>query len=471
MSMSFNIPSFSLDIVNEITPLLTHGSELFLVGGFLRDMYFNKESFDMDFIVKGQNAIDLARDFADKTDRYFIMLDEEFEIARVVDRDKLHYFDFARCENDDINLDIARRDLTINALCLKVFPNQELIDRYNIISDFENKIIRAISEKNLIDDPLRILRVYRFASLLGFDIENETLNYTKEHSKLINNVSKERVLTELFKFFEGQNSAKYLQLMKDSGLLYEIFNILERVASIPPNTHHHLCLIDHSIETVRQAELKITQSPAFVEEKLNSYQSNGIKYLSLFKLACLLHDVGKPDTWTIEENGRHRFINHDFVGAELLKPILKEMKFSKAQIKYITTLVRNHIYPSQLAREEAEVNEKAVFRMFRKLEDCTIDTLILAMADRLSAQGPAITQEITENNINLLYKYLYMYKDFLETAKPLPKLLDGNEIAEILNIPKGKELGEIIEQLQNAQLAGEIVTKDDAIAYISKIYS
>lgn len=471
MNMSFNLTKTNKDIISEITPLLNQNAELFIVGGFLRDLYFNKESFDMDFIVKGQNAIDLARDFADKTNRYFILLDEEFEIARVVDRDKIHYFDFARCENDDIDLDIARRDLTINALCLKVFPNEELIDKYNIISDFENKIVRAISEKNLLDDPLRILRIYRFASLLGFKIEKETLNYTKEHATLINNVSKERILTELFKLFEGTNSAKYLQLMKDCGLLYEIFNILKREAQIPPNTHHHLCLIDHSIETVHQAELKIMQSPDFVNEKLNSYQSNGIKYLSLFKLACLLHDVGKPDTWTIEENGRHRFINHDFVGAELLKPILKEMKFSKAQIKYITTLVRNHIYPSQLAREEAEVNEKAVFRMFRKLEDCTIDVLILAMADRLSAQGPAITQEMTQNNLNLLNKYLYMYKDFLETAKPLPKLLDGNEISEILNIPKGKELGNIIKQLQNAQLAGEIITKDDAITYISKIYS
>ena len=96
--MSFK--KINKDIISEITPLLNQNAELFIVGGFLRDLYFNKESFDMDFIVKGQNAIDLARDFADKTNRYFILLDEEFEIARVVDRDKIHYFDFARCEKN-----------------------------------------------------------------------------------------------------------------------------------------------------------------------------------------------------------------------------------------------------------------------------------------------------------------------------------------------------------------------------------
>ena len=90
MSMSFNFTEINKDILNEIIPLLDPSAELFIVGGFLRDAYFSKESFDLDFIVKGQNAIDLARDFADKTNRYFILLDEEFEIARVVDRDKFH---------------------------------------------------------------------------------------------------------------------------------------------------------------------------------------------------------------------------------------------------------------------------------------------------------------------------------------------------------------------------------------------
>ena len=108
--------------------------------------------------------------------------------------------------------------------------------------------------------------------------------------------------------------------------------------------------------------------------------------------------------------------------------------------------------------------------MFRKLSDTTADIILLAMADRLSAQGPAITKEMTENNLNALNKYLALYEDFIKTAKPLPKLLNGNEISEILNIEKGKKLGEIIKELQNAQLSGEVNSKEDAITFLKNSF-
>jgi len=464
--MNFDFTPFQKQIINEITSFMQDNSELYLVGGFLRDKILGKENFDMDFIVKGQNAIELAKNFADKTERYFILLDEDYEIARVVDKDKIHYFDFARCENDDIEKDLNRRDITINALCIKVFPEISFSQNQAGLNDIKNKNIKIISEKNLIDDPLRILRIFRFASVLDYEIDENTLFFAKKHKALIKNVSAERILTELLKLFEGQNSARYIKIMYDISFLYEIFDVLKDEEKIPPNSHHHLPLIEHSIETIHQVELLIPKSSLFEQERLNSYQCNGIKYLSLLKIACLLHDVGKPSTWTIEETGRHRFINHDAVGAELLKPALKEMKFSKAQIKYITTLVKNHIYPSQLARENEEANEKPINRMFRKLESYTPDVLLLAMADRLSAQGLAITSEMTEKNLNALKRYMTMYEKFLETLKPLPKFIDGNEISKIFNIAKDQKLGIIIKELQNAQMSGNVTTKQEAIEFI-----
>ena len=466
MNTNFNFGMFNETILNEIKDMLNPKAALYVVGGYMRDICFGKESFDIDFIVQNQNAIELAREFAEKTNRYFILLDEEFEIARVVDRDKTHFFDFARCENDDIQADLGRRDLTINAVAAQIFPEFKIWDNFQGFNDLNKKIIRIISEKNLTDDPLRILRVFRFASILDFEIEKETLELTKKHVKLIKNVAPERILTELLKLLEGKHSARYINFMKENGLLFELFKLLEQEDKIPPNTHHHLKLIDHSIETVNQVEMMLDSMPEFLKERLNSFQVPNVKYLSLMKLAALLHDVGKHDTWTIEESGRHRFINHDFVGAELLKTDLKEMKFSKAQIKYITTLVRNHIYPSQLARENENAGDKAVFRMFRKLEECTGDVILLAMADRLSALGPAITEEIVKNNINTLKHYLKMYEEYLKTAEPLPKLLDGNEISQILNIKKDKNLGEIIKKLTEAQTIGDVKTKEDAIDFI-----
>lgn len=469
MNTNFDFDNKEINIINEIISLLNENSELFIVGGYLRDKVLEQNNFDMDFIVKGQNAIELARIFAQKTGRYFVVLDEKYEIARVIDTDKMHYFDFARCEKDNITIDILRRDLSINAIALQIYPENMIIDITNGIQDIKNKIIKVISEKNIIDDPLRLLRIFRFASLLNYEIAEKTLNLAAKHSKLINNVAKERILTELLKLLEGANSAKIIDLLKSNGILFELFNILKLEMLVPPNSHHHLCLIDHSIETMHQIEILINNMPKYLQEKLNSYQTNGVKYLSLLKLAALLHDVGKHSTWTIEENGRHRFINHDSVGAELLKPMLKEMKFSKAQIKYITILVKNHIYPSQLAKADEKANEKTIHRMFRKLGEYTPDILLLAMADRLSAQGPAITKEIIENNINSLSEYLRMYEEFLKISIPIEKLLDGNEIAEILNIPKDKNLGIIIKKLHEAQLMQEISTKEKAIEFIKNI--
>lgn len=466
MNMSYDFDITKTTILSEIQPLLDKHANLYLVGGCMRDIYLNKESFDMDFIVQNQNAIELAKNFAQKTNRYFILLDEEHEIARVVDQDKTHYFDFARCENDNIENDLARRDLTINAIAMQLYPQMKLLDNYNGIKDLQNNTIKAISEKNLTDDPLRILRIFRFASTLNFQIEKETLAWAKKHFKLIKNVAPERILTELLKLFEGTHSAYYINIMKEIGLLYELFDLLAKEEKIPPNTHHHLKLIDHSIETVNQVENLLPNMPQFVIERLDSFQVPNVKYISLMKLAALLHDVGKPNTWTIEENGRHRFINHDSVGAELLKKDLKEMKFSKAQIKYITTLVKYHIYPSQLARENETCADKTILRMFRKLNEHTPDIILLAMADRLSAQGPAITKEITENNLTTLKQYLSKYEEFAKTATVLPKLLDGNEIAQILNIKKDKNLGEIIKKLSEAQSIGEVKTKQDAIEFI-----
>lgn len=461
--------NFEINNIKELSvlkDLLKPDAVLYVVGGFLRDKILNKESLDIDFIVQNQNALELAKDFAQKTGYTFVILDEEYEIARVVNNDKLHYFDFARCEDDDIEKDLKRRDLTINSLCMEVFPLQKVIDINNSVSDIQNGIIKAVSYKNLVDDPLRILRVFRFASTLNFIIDNDLINFIKENASLIKNSAQERINQEVIKFFEGENSGKYLVLMKETGLLYEIFEVLRAEQNIPKNLHHHLCLIDHSIETVRNLETLLKNEKQEYLELFKEPVVTGYKRTAFLKIASLLHDVGKPSTWTIDDEGRHRFIGHDIEGGEILKSVLKDMKYGKTQANYIITLVKHHIYPSQLARSEECVSQKAINRFFRKLENYVPDVIFLAMSDRLSARGEAITEEIVNNNLSMLKKYLNDYIEFLKTEKPLEKLLSGNEIAEILNIPKDKNLGKIIDELKEAQISGDVCTREDAIEFI-----
>ena len=182
-----------------------------------------------------------------------------------------------------------------------------------------------------------------------------------------------------------------------------------------------------------------------------------------------MHDIGKFSTWTIEEDtGRHRFIKHEDVGAKMCVPLLKSLCFSNKQIEYISYIIKKHMYPTAVV-SSPELSEKVMLRYVRKSEDNAIDNILIAQADRLSARGPEITDDIVEENITGLNKLLEFYLNSRETLKPLPKLLDGNEIMKIFNITPSPKLGEIIKALNEAQISGDVETKEDAINFINTI--
>ena len=181
-----------------------------------------------------------------------------------------------------------------------------------------------------------------------------------------------------------------------------------------------------------------------------------------------MHDIGKFSTWTIEESGRHRFIKHDDAGAKMSVKILKNMHFSNKQIEYISSMIKNHIYPSSVM-SAPEINDKIMMRYVRKMENNSIDCIILAMADRLSARGPEITDKMVENNIKNLTKLLNFYLSVKDTLKPLPKLLDGNDVMKILNIKPSPKLGEIMNTLHELQISGDIITKEQAKIFIQSL--
>ena len=179
-----------------------------------------------------------------------------------------------------------------------------------------------------------------------------------------------------------------------------------------------------------------------------------------------MHDYGKPSTWTIEaDTGRHRFIGHDNVGAEMIKPVLEELKFSKKQIEYISDMIKYHIYPSQLA-SDPNLTDKAKLRFYNKLKDNVIDVIMIAHADRNSALGPMITEEMIKQNKMGLDNLLKGYFEERNRLKNLPVLLDGNEIMKILNIKPGKGLGDIVKALQKAQVEKTVNTKAEAIKFV-----
>ena len=434
-----------------------YDEDVYLVGGAVRDFLLGKSTFDKDIIVK--SAEHFARRFAEDNDGTFIELDSDNKIYRVVLSDKLNYIDVT--EADDIETDLKRRDFTINAIAINL-KTSEIIDITNGKSDLEQGIIRSISEENLVDDPLRILRGYRFAAALGFEIEPETQMQIDKHLNLILKPAAERITYEMMKLFDGKYTAPVL--LKADKLIEKIYPVFIDVKKVPKNSHHHLDLYEHSVETVNQIQILYENGDFAIKNHLDKIDFGGFSRLAHLKFAGFFHDIGKFSTWTIEGE-RHRFIKHDDVGSKMAKEILKQNKFSKKQIEYITDMIKTHIYPSQVVSSE-NINEKIYMRYIRKMGENVIDNILLAKADRLSARGPAITDDIVKENIDNLDKLLNYYIAIKDTLKPLPKLLSGDEIMELKNIPQSPKLGEIITALKNEQLEGNVVSKEDAVNFV-----
>lgn len=444
--------------------ILSNINEGYLVGGSTRDFLLHGEiSQDRDIAIK--NAEIFARNITEKFDGTLVTLDEANKIYRVVLKDKINYLDISELVGNTIEEDLTRRDFTINSIAFDL-KNNTFVDVTGGKDDLKNQVIRHIKDSNYEDDPLRILRTFRFLAITGFGLAEETKEAINKYKHLLLKPSKERITYELMKLFGGKYCAKTLLLMDEFGILEEIFPQVKEMKQVPPNTHHHLDLFHHVVETVRNIEELYDSGSDDIKIHLNKIDFGGFPRVNHLKLAGFLHDIGKYSTWTIEKDtGRHRFIKHDDVGSKLCVPLLKDLKFSKKQIEYIACMIKNHIYPSSVI-SAPDLNDKVMMRYLRKMDNNVIDNIILAKADRLSAMGEAITKEITQQNLDGLDKLLQFYLDKKDSMKPLPKLIDGFEIMQLLNIKQSPELGKILSELKEAQINGDIITKEDAENFV-----
>ena len=443
-------------------------NEVYLVGGAVRDFVLGKETFDRDLIVCDTEAKNFALKLAERLDAKFIPLDEVNKIYRLVLEDKLNFIDITNPIGNSLDSDIKRRDLTINAVAVNL-KNFQILDLAGGLNDLKNKRLNIISVQNFVDDPLRLLRVFRFHANLGFDIHDELLKTINKYAELINKPAVERVNYEIMKMFSGEFVDSTLLLMDKCNLLEQIFPVVKELKQVPPNLHHHLDLFHHSVETVKQITEIYKKSNEPVKQHLERTDFGGFSRLAHLRLAGFLHDIGKYTTWTIEEDtGRHRFIKHDDVGAKMSVSLLKDLNFSNKQIDYISTIIKAHIYPSHVMAAP-EISDKIMMRFIRRMEMNSIDNIIIAMADRLSARGPEITDEIIDKNLNSLNQLLNFYINVRDNLKPLPKLLSGHDVMQELNIKPSPKLGQIMEALHDAQLSGEVTTKEQALKFIRNL--
>ena len=453
----------------------SRGLDLHLVGGYLRDSIRPKLTgrsnvYDFDFAVgAGVDAVEFARAVTEELSGHFVLLDNKNDTARVV-LDDGTYLDFAGCVGGTIESDIKRRDFSINALAWSYKEPDKLIDLVGGVRDLEEGVIRVISEDNLIDDPLRSLRAFRFAAQTGCSIEPESLEFIKKHGQRIKTVASERTNYEVFLLMESKKAGDLLFTMAEVGLLEAIFPELVDTRKVTANQFHHLGLFEHSIECVRQTELYIDECPDWVLESARQELTHNVTRLAATKVACLLHDIGKPDTWDITEEGRHTFLGHDKLGATMTNEMGIRIRWSKPVTRFITSLVKWHLRPGHLFHQGDKPTEKAINRFYRSIGEDVPELMLLAFGDLGATRGEGFTEDVRQSLKDNLKALLAGYPDFVEREKQLPRLLSGTDVMEILSLKPGPVIGEVLEALIEAQTLEEVSDAQSARVFIEDYY-
>jgi len=469
---------------------------LYLVGGTVRDILLGKEVEDLDFAVAG-DAVNFARKFADLAGASFVPLDEEQCTARVVFHRGVLSMDFSRTRGADITADLAARDFTINAMAIDfgqimnthemekspltpLFQREGLvIDPYGGAEDLDNRLIRLVSAQSIRDDPIRMLRAYRFAAAFDFTIHDATSAIIRRSVELLDSVSAERIRDELFKILAVDKSAYHLKAMDDVGLLEQIFPEIARMKEMEQNEYHHLDVWGHSVLTLEFFE----QDP--LPDLLNNYLPETEDYLehelvkgrtrrSLLKLVALLHDVGKPDTRTVDTNGRIRFFDHNLKGAEIIAGIGTRLKLANRETVLLREVVKDHMYPLGLSvflRKSADMKEKerAIRRFIQRTGSEWLAILLISFADLRATQGPRRRADDLEKLARLIGDIADIY--FHEIRHPMPKLISGDDLMEEFDLPAAPIIGELLSKVNEAQMDGTVKTREDAMELVRNILS
>lgn len=412
------------------------GYEVYLVGGCVRNILLKHEVSDWDMTTNATPE-QIQEVFPDSFyDNSFGTVGVKYEdtaenegkeYAEITTfRTEHGYTDFRHPEKVEwgttLEEDVKRRDFTVNALAVRIKENNEIeiVDLVGGQEDLQNKILRAVGnpDERFKEDALRLLRAIRFASQLGFAIDQGTLSAIKNDAQLISHVSNERVRDELFRILELPNTYDGIMLLEEVGILDIILPELTKgkgISQVRPGRHHTADVFTHNVLSLKHCP---SSDP-------------------LVKFAALIHDVGKPNVASTDSQGYVIFYNHEVEGAKLSQFIAERLRLSKKQREKLYTLIRWHMFTV-----DEHITDSAIRRFIRRvgLENVT-DMIDLRIGDRLGS-GTKTAESWR----------LKQFKEKIEQQLNPPfsindLAIDGNDIMKILNIEPGKKIGEVLQTL------------------------
>ena len=423
----------------------------YIVGGAIRDILLGLKPKDVDFAtnISYETLKTLFSEYTPKeTGKSFGVLririnNIDYEIAKFrkdnyEEKDGLKIIPEEKKVSfvDDIRNDLARRDFTINAIAY----NQKagIIDLYNGQKDIENRIINFVgkSEERIIEDPLRVLRAFRFMSRLKFSLSENTVEAIKKQKELLKNIPEERITMEFSKLLLGENIKNTLILMKNIGVLELIIPEFKVTYDFNQcNPHHNLDLFDHIINVVSKV-------PADLE----------------LRYSALLHDIAKPVVQTFDEKGIAHYKTHEIVGADMARDILTRMKLPAKLIDTVVEIIKKHMVLYK------DVTDKKFNKLLSEMGYDNLWRLIEhSIADNSSKNNEVVS---TEND---LHERLKRAVEKQMQIKVNDLAVNGRNLIELgFN---GKEIGEIKKELLDKYLSEEIKNeKEKMLNYVKEKY-
>ena len=430
------------------------GVECYVVGGYVRDIFLERPSDDIDVVVVG-SGIEVASALKKELGRKaHLSVFRNFGTAQVKFHDMEVEFVGARkesyshdsrkplVEDGTLEDDQNRRDFTINAMaiCLNKSRFGELVDPFNGIADLQDRIIATPldPEVTFSDDPLRMMRCIRFATQLHFQIEEETFEALERMADRIKIVSGERIEVELNKIMMAPHPSIGFEYLQRSGLLQLILPELAALDIVEKRDGRaHKNNFYHTLEVL--------------ENVVANSQPSTVNSLWL-RWAALLHDIGKTRTKRWEPSVGWTFHNHNYIGAKMVQDIFRRLKLPMgAEMRYVQKLVDLHMRPIAIADEE--VTDSAVRRLLNDAGDDIDDLMTLCEADITSKNE--VRKKIFLENFRMVREKIadLKEKDYKRLLQPV---IDGNEIMELFHLRPSREVGVLKQYLKDAVLDNKV---------------
>jgi poly(A) polymerase len=488
-------PLYWHPLIETLSDRLKATDGLYLVGGIVRDTYLRRLSHDIDLATLGDGR-PTARRIANAFDGDYYPLDAERGVGRaLIDFEgKTWTIDVAQFRDVSLEADLWDRDFTLNAMAVALNDLETLIDPTGGARDIEQKVINLCQPNAISDDPVRALRGIRISMKLGMKLSPLTVKAIRSDGPGITNTSAERLRDEFFKLLELGNVAGGLQTLNLLGLLSFILPETAAMQGVEQSPPHTLDVWRHTISVVEFMSKVITTMSdkrdddtatsiglgmiAFgltnVRSELQRHFAqefpNERSYRALLMLAALAHDVGKPNTRSVDDDGRIRFFGHEEASAEIAERWAQRLKLSSDETQHLKTIVLHHMRPHHLYWAK-KVTRRALYRYWRDLGETGVDVALLALADTLGIFNATLDQEEWIRYVERIQWLLEGYYLETETLVDFEPVVDGNQVMQEFDLRPGPRVGEILKAAHEAQALGEFTTTEDALDWIRDWFS